>query len=229
MKRVYSLVSVVAVFVVAGCQEAQSQSPAASDTSPKVDRQVTQTAATSDEKDSKDEKKSIKIGDKGPAWENLAGTDDKKHSLKDLKDSKAVAVIFTCNTCPVAVAYEDRLIKLSNDYKNKGVAIVAINVNKDRHNSLDAMKKRAEEKGFPFAYLFDPSQQIARDYVATVTPHVFLLDGKGKLAYMGAMDDEMNADAVKHHHLKDAIDAVLAGKSPEVTTTKQLGCGIKYE
>ena len=158
--------------------------------------------------------KQKQVGDKGPAWKGLDGTDDKKHSLDDLKQSKAMAMVFTCNTCPVAVAYEDRLIKLSTDYKDKGVAIVAINVNKDTSNDLDAMKCLAEEKSFPFAYLFDPSsQQIARDYGATCTPHVFLLDQDRKVAYMGAkIDDEMNADAVKHHHLQDAIDAVLAGK-----------------
>jgi peroxiredoxin len=229
MKCLYSLVCVaVAVFAFGGCQEAQSKSSTASKTTPKVDSEVVPAAATSDAKNEKEDK-SIKIGDQGPAWENLAGTDDKKHSLKDLKESKAVAVIFTCNTCPVAVAYEDRMMKLSSDYKDKGVSLVAINVNKDPRNDLEAMKKRAEEKGFAFEYLFDPSQQIARDYGATVTPHVFLLDGKGKVAYMGAIDDEMNVDAVKQHYLKDAIDAVLAGKEPAVATTKQVGCGIKYE
>jgi peroxiredoxin len=229
MKYLYSLVCVaIGLFAFAGCQEAQSKSPAASKTTPKVDSEIIQTAATRNAKEEKEDK-SIKIGDKGPAWENLAGTDDKKHSLKDLKESKAVAVIFTCNTCPVAVAYEDRLMQLTSDYKDKGVSLVAINVNKDPRNDLEAMKKRAEEKGFTFEYLFDPSQQIARDYGATVTPHVFLLDGKGKVAYMGAVDDEMNVDAVKQHHLKDAIDAVLAGKEPAVAMTKQVGCGIKYE
>lgn len=224
MKCMFSSVSVVvAALVMAGCQEAKSESPAAA--SAKVDNEVTQTAATSETA----EEKSVGIGDKGPAWKNLAGTDDKQHSLKDLKKSKAIAIVFTCNTCPVVVAYEDRLIKLANDYKDKGVTIVAINVNKGPRNNLEAMKQRAEEKGFPFAYLFDPSQQIARDYAATCTPHVFLLDGKRKIAYMGAIDDNMNADAVKQHHLQDAIDAVLAGKTPTVAKTKQVGCGIAYE
>lgn len=192
----------------------------------KQDSDVKQAAATIavDKKE-----KGIKIGDKAPAWKMLAGTDDKEHSLKDLKKNKAVAVVFTCNTCPVAVAYEDRLIKLANDYKNKGVAIVAINVNGGESNNLDAMKERAEKKGFAFAYLFDPTQKIGRKYGATCTPHVFLLDQNRKIAYMGAIDDNMNADSVKQHSLQDAIDAVLAGKTPAVATTKQFGCGIKYE
>lgn len=175
------------------------------------------------------EDKELKLGDAAPAWKDLAGTDDKQHSLKDLEKSKAVAVVFTCNTCPVAQAYEERLIKLANDYKDKGVAVVAINVNKDPSNSLDAMKQRSEKKGLSYTYLFDPSQQIARDFGATCTPHAFLLDGKRKVVYMGAIDDDMNADSVKQHNLQAAIDAVLAGKEPTVAKTKQFGCGIHYE
>jgi peroxiredoxin len=223
MFRKFSVLSVaVAAMIFAGCQEARSKTPEAS---AKKDENVKQTAATSEAKD----EKGVKVGDKAPAWKELAGTDDKKHSLEDLKKAKAVAIVFTCNTCPVAVAYEDRLIKLASDYKDKGVAVVAINVNKDDRNNLDAMKERAEKKGFTFAYLTDPSQQSGRDYGATVTPHVFLLDRERKIAYIGAIDDNMNADEVKQHGLKDAIDAVLAGKAPEVTTTKQFGCGIRYE
>ncbi len=223
MMRMFGLMGVaVAAFMVAGCQEAKSKSPDANAPA-KVDSQVTQATATSDADD-----KSIKIGDKGPAWEDLMGTDDKPHSLKDLKKSKAVAVVFTCNTCPVAQAYEERLEKLSNDYKEKGVAIVAINVNDDPRNNLDAMKQRAEKKGFTYAYLIDPSQQIGREYGAVCTPHVFLLDSERKIAYMGAIDDNMNADSVKHHHLQDAIDAVLAGKAAAVGKTKPVGCGIQY-
>ena len=224
MSRAFGFVSVVAAaFIFAGCQEAQSKSP---DASTKVDGKVVQTVAVGE---STPEAKEVKVGNKGPAWEGLTGTDDKQHSLKDLKKSKVVAIIFTCNTCPVAEAYEDRLIKLANDYKDKGVSVVAINVNKDSRNDLDAMKQRAEKKGFTFDYLTDPSQKSARAYGATCTPHVFLLDGDGKIVYTGAIDDNMNADAVKMHSLQDAIDAVLAGKVPEVAVTKQFGCGIHYE
>jgi peroxiredoxin len=224
MNRAFGFISgVAAVFAIAGCQEAKSKSP---DASSKIDGQVIQTVAVGE---STLEAKEVKVGDKGPAWENLTGTDDKQHSLKDLKESKAVAIIFTCNTCPVAQAYEDRLMKLATDYKDKGVSIVAINVNKDARNDLDAMKQRSEKKGFTFDYLTDPSQKIARDYGATCTPHVFLLDSDRKIAYTGAIDDDMNADAVKKHSLQDAIDAVLAGKAPEVAVTKQFGCGIHYE
>lgn len=171
----------------------------------------------------------LAIGEPAPAWKELAGVDDKQHSLADLEDAKAVVVVFTCNQCPVAKAYEDRLIAIQNDYADKDVALVAINVNKAESELLPAMKERAEEKGFEFAYLHDPSQQIARDYGATVTPHVFILDGDRNLAYVGALDDNMKADKVEKQYLRDALDAILAGSTPETAETKPAGCGIKYE
>jgi peroxiredoxin len=239
MKCSIALLNIVAgMLLVVGCSKsevastepkpiAQSNSDAqAIDAGRTADSQVTPAAAV-EEKPT--EPAGVKIGDAGPAWENLTGTDDKQHNLKDLADAKAVAVIFTCNTCPVAVAYEDRLNQLARDYEDKGVSLVAINVNNNEGNKMPAMKERAEEKGFTFAYLYDPSQKIARDYGATVTPHVFLLDDERKVVYMGAIDDNMDTAAVKQHHLKDAIDATLAGQEPPMAETKQFGCGIKYE
>jgi peroxiredoxin len=140
-----------------------------------------------------------------------------------------VAVVFTCNSCPIAVDYEERLKQLVEDYQDAGVTLVAINVNNVERDRLPAMKERAEQQGFNFAYIYDPSQQIARDYAATVTPHVFLLDGERKVVYMGAIDDSRNPENVTKHHLRDAIDAVLAGEKPAVDTTKQFGCAIIYE
>jgi peroxiredoxin len=224
MIRTFGLLSIAVVGLISvGCQEAISKTPDAAATT--RDDNVQQAAAASDAK----EEKALGIGDKAPAWKELAGTDDKKHSLEDLKKNKAVAVVFTSNTCPVAQAYEDRLMKLATDYKDKGVAVVAINVANDPRNDLDAMKQRSEKKGFTFDYLTDPSQKVAREFGATCTPHVFLLDSDRKIAYMGAIDDDMNADAVKQRSLQDAIDAVLAGKAPAVAQTKQFGCGIHYE
>lgn len=169
------------------------------------------------------------VGAPAPQWKNLAGVDDKVHNLSDLKDAKAVAVVFTCNHCPVAKAYEDRLIELAADYGDKGIEVVAINVSNADADKLPAMKERAEEKGFKFAYLYDPSQQIGREFGATVTPHAFLLDGDRNIAYIGAIDDSMQPDKVTKRHLRDAIDAVLAGSKPEVASTKPIGCGIRYE
>lgn len=169
------------------------------------------------------------IGSPGPAWENLTGTDDKHHSLKDLADAKAVAVIFTCNDCPVAIEYEDRLVKLAADYQDKGVEVVAINVKTGDSEQLPAMKERAAAKGFNFAYVSDPSQAIGKAYGATVTPHVFVLDQSRKVAYIGAIDDNADESKVTKHSLRDALDAVVAGQEPAVATTKQFGCGISYQ
>jgi peroxiredoxin len=202
-----------------------TESTATATPSTNVDSDVVQTSATVEEP----ARASGKVGATAPTWENLEGIDGKQHRLADLADQKAVAVVFTCNTCPVAIAYEDRLIQLANDYKDKSVEIVAINVNKDEANQLPAMKERAEEKGFTFAYLFDPSQQIARDYGATVTPHAYLLNQERQVVYVGAIDDNQNQSAVQKQYLRDAIDATLAGQQPEVATTEPAGCGIKYE
>ncbi len=104
----------------------------------------------------------LDIADPAPQWTGIVGTDDKPHSLADYKDAKAVVVVFTCNHCPVATAYQDRLIALQKDYNNKGVQVIAICVNKDPADDLDAMKKRAESAGFNFPYLYDPTQQVGR-------------------------------------------------------------------
>jgi peroxiredoxin len=171
----------------------------------------------------------IEIGAAGPAWKGLAGVDGKTHSLSDLKSAKAVVVCFTCNHCPVAVAYQDRLVKFVKDYKGKGVALVAINVNNSEQDKLPAMKVRAKEKGFNFAYLYDPSQKIGREYGAKVTPHVFVLDGKRRVVYQGSFDDNMKVEKVQHHYVRDAVDAALAGKAPAKTANRAFGCGIQYE
>jgi peroxiredoxin len=176
-----------------------------------------------------DDRPGVKIGDEAPQWKDLEGIDSKAHSLADLEEAKAVLVVFTCNHCPVAQAYEDRLNELHKDYTDKDVQIVAINVNNMEADRLPAMKVRGEEKGFQFAYLYDPSQKIGREFGATVTPHAFVLDQDRKIAYMGAIDDEMNPEKVTTRYVRDALDAVLAGESPETADTKAFGCGIKYE
>ncbi len=171
----------------------------------------------------------LKIGDAAPEFSALVGVDGQKHSLADYQHAKIVVVVFTCNHCPVARAYEDRLVALQKDYRAKGVQLVAVNVNNLAADRLDKMKQRAKQKGFNFPYLYDPTQKIGRDYGATVTPHVFVLDGNRKVAYMGAVDDSMAAANVKTHYLRDTLDALLAGGEPPKQITKQFGCSIKYE
>jgi peroxiredoxin len=174
--------------------------------------------------------KALELGQKAPDFKEIVGTDDKKHSLAEYKDADAIVLIFTCNQCPVAVACEDRIVELQKSYKDKKVQVVAINVNNDPGDKLDKMKERASAKGFNFPYLYDPTQKVARDYGAAVTPDVVLLNKNREVAYLGLIDDSpLNEAEVKQAHLRDAIDAVLAGKKPEVAETRAKGCGIKWD
>ena len=182
------------------------------------------------------------IGQKSPGFSGLVGVDGKEHGLDDYAEAKAVVVVFTCNHCPVAKAYEDRLIALQGDYEAKGVQVVAINPNSPKkvpQDSLEKMKERAAGEGlgdwrktdepFNFPYLVDATQEVAKAYGATCTPHVFVLDKDRNVAYAGAVDDSMAPDKVKQHFLRDALDAILDGKQPEKAVTKQFGCGIKWD
>ena len=173
--------------------------------------------------------RTIDIGQAAPSWSELIGTDDKRHSLDEHKTAKAIVVVFTCNHCPVAKAYEDRLLALHAKYRDKGVVLVAISVSLLETDGLPEMKKRATAKKYGFSYLRDSTQKIGHAYGATSTPQVFLLDGARKVAYMGKIDDSLHAEKVTEPFLADAIDAVLAGKEPEVTETKPTGCPIEYE
>jgi peroxiredoxin len=174
----------------------------------------------------------LKLGDPAPKWSGLSGTDDVQHGLSDYAGAEVLVVVFTCNNCPVAQAYQDRLIALQKDYQPKGVQVVAIDVNKTE--GLAEMKERAKEKDYNFPYLYDATQKSARDHGATTTPHVFLFDKDRKdrarkLVYVGGIDDQMNESKVEQHYLRDALDAVLAGKVPAKQKTAHPGCGIKWK
>ncbi len=171
----------------------------------------------------------VKIGDPSPDWSGIIGVDGKKHSLSDYKDAKIIVMVCTCNHCPVSVAYEDRIIQFVKDYQDKGVQLIAFNVNNIPEDRLDKMIERAKQKGFNFPYIYDPTQKMARDYGALVTPHFFVLDQERKVRYIGAMDDNNNPAKVTKNYLRDAVDALLAGKEPPVTETKARGCTVKYE
>ena len=166
------------------------------------------------------------IGDAGPAWKDLPGTDGKSHSLADI-DKKVVVVVFTCNSCPVATDYEDRIIALAKKYSDR-VALVAINVNRTAEDSLEMMKKRAEEKQLPYPYLFDETQQIAKDYGAAFTPEFFVLGPDRKIIYMGGMDDNSEPAQTKVNYLGPAVEAALAGTKPEVAEAVARGCRIPF-
>ncbi len=169
----------------------------------------------------------LDIGSAAPAWKNLPGVDDARHSLADLKDKRVVVVVFTCNSCPVATDYEDRIVQSANKHAAE-VSFVAINVNRIPEDSLPKMQERAKEKKFPFPYLFDESQQIAKDYGATFTPEFFVLGPERKIVYMGGLDDSSDPAMVKTHYLEPAIEAALAGAAPAVKEAPARGCRIRY-
>ena len=171
----------------------------------------------------------LDIGDSAPRFQGLAGVDGKQHGLDDYKDAKLLVLCFTCNHCPVASAYEERFIEFAKRYREAGVAFVAVSVSVFPPDRLEKMKERAAKSGFNFDYLADETQETGRAYGATVTPHLFVLDKQRKVAYMGAFDDSMHATKVKYHYVRDAVDALLAGKTPEVTESLQRGCEIEYE
>jgi peroxiredoxin len=172
----------------------------------------------------------LNIGDKAPEWKDLPGVDGKTHSLAELSDKTAVVLVFTCNSCDVATDYEDRIIELAKKYAGPEgkAAVVAVNVNKIPEDSLEKMKERAAAKKFPFTYLFDETQKIAKDYGATFTPEFFVLDRERKIAYMGGMDDHSSAAQVTKNYLSPALDAILAGSAPETKETSAIGCMIRY-
>ncbi len=170
------------------------------------------------------------IGDKVEDF-SLKGVDGKMHSLADYADSKGVVVIFTCNHCPYAVMYEDRIIDLHRKYADQGFPVIAINPNDPEvvpGDSYENMIKRAEEKDFPFAYVMDEGQKVYPKFGATKTPHVFLLDKEMVVRYIGAIDNSpRDASGVTETYLEDAIAAVAADKAPSPAKTKAIGCSVK--
>ncbi len=200
-----------------------------------------QTANNTDKKDKnyslvkKDEKKTVgyDIGDTVEDFtlKNIVGN---TVSLSDYTDAKGFAIIFTCNHCPYAIAYEDRIVELDKKYKQLGYPVIAINPNDPDvvpEDSFVKMQERAKEKGFTFPYLMDEGQKVYPKFGARKTPHVYLLQKTNKgneVAYIGAIDDNYsNADKVEEHYLANAIDALIAGKKPEPAKTKAIGCSIK--
>jgi len=172
----------------------------------------------------------FKVGDKAIDF-NLKNIDGKMVSMAGMKDAKGYIVTFTCNTCPYAVMYEDRLIDLHKKYAPQGYPVIAINPNDPavkKGDSVEAMKVRAKDKSFPFVYLFDDGQKVYPKYGATKTPHVFLLDKDLTVKYIGAIDDNTNdASAVKVKYVENAIANIEAGKDPDPSYTKAIGCSIK--
>lgn len=175
--------------------------------------------------------KSPEIGDKAPEWKDLQGTDDKKHSLQDLEDAAVVVVCFTCNSCPYAVDYEERLVALQTKYSDakKKVQLVAINSNVIPSDRLDKMKERAAARKFNFPYIQDETQEVAKAYGAIYTPEFYVLNEDRRIIYRGAMDDSTNADKVKVRYVELAVEAALAGRKPDTEKTGARGCTIRFK
>jgi peroxiredoxin len=167
----------------------------------------------------------------------LPNVDGKQVSLADYESSKGFIVVFTCNTCPYAKAYESRVMALDTKFSEKGFPVIAINPNdieKQPDDSIEAMKKVSSKKGYTFPYLRDDSQEVAKAFGATKTPHVYLLSkesaGKYKVEFIGAIDDSPNdASDVSERYVEDAINSLLAGSKPKVTEKRAIGCTIKWK
>lgn len=174
--------------------------------------------------------KQLNVGDAAPGWSGLIGTDDKPHSLAELADKEVLVVCFTCNTCPYAVDYEDRLIALAKRFAADGnkCALVAVNANKVKDDLLPAMQERAKAKGFNFPYLHDETQQVAKSYGAAYTPEFVVLNKDRKVVYLGAMDDSPDGKKITKRYVEDAVAATLAGKLPEVKEAPAVGCAVRY-
>ena len=182
----------------------------------------------------------LAIGSKAPEF-SLAGVDGKQYSLKDFADKKVLAVVFTCNHCPTAQAYEDRLIKLASDYGDKSVAVIAVSPNdpkavrldelgySDMNDSYEEMKVRAKEMGYNFPYLYDgDTQAMSAAYGPVATPHAFVFDKDRKLQYVGRLDGSEKPGTAQAEDMRKAIDAVLAGKPVQEPVTKTFGCSVKW-
>ncbi len=170
-----------------------------------------------------DDSLKLKAGDNAPDFKATA-TDGKEVSLETVKDAEVVVLVFTCNQCPVAVAYEDRINDLAKKYKDQKVELIAINNSKNEN--VEQMKERAEKKGFKFTYAYEGDGESARDYGAKVTPHVFVLDKERKLVYQGALDN--NQKNPTEHFVADVLDSTLKGDTIEVNHRKAFGCTIKF-
>lgn len=175
------------------------------------------------------------IGDMADDFK-LKNIDGNMVSMADYNSANGLIVVFTCNHCPYAKLYEQRIIDLHKKYSSQGYSVVAINPNdpvKVPDDSYENMVKRAKEKSYPFAYLFDESQQVAKAFGATRTPHVYLLkkiQDKYRVSYIGAIDDNpQNASEVEQKYVEDAIASLKKGDNVAVSSTKAIGCTIKWK
>lgn len=175
---------------------------------------------------------SLEIGDAAPMQATkMKSTSGEMVSLEDVKASNGLLVVFTCNTCPFVVAWEDRYTSIQQQAKKNNIGVILVNSNegkRDGDDSFDAMKKHGKEQGFTAPYVVDNDSKLANAFGAATTPHVYLFDNAMKLAYVGAIDDNYkSANDADKHYLKDAMNSLVAGKKINPNKTKALGCSIK--
>ena len=171
------------------------------------------------------------MGEPAPAWADLPGVNGRRHALDELNDKDVVVVAFTSNTCPVALGYVGRVKAFVDRHARQGdrVGLVAINVNIDQPDEdLAAMRSHATAEAFNFPYLLDRSQQVGMAYGVITSPEFFVLDRDRRVRYRGEMDDHQVAERATHNYVEEAVRALLAGKSPDVTRTWPHGCLVNY-
>lgn len=172
-------------------------------------------------------------GDAAPPFDGLLGTDGKTHSLQEFAHASVLQVVFTCLHCPYAQAWEGRLLQIAKEYAPKGVATIWINPNETVNypdDRLERMVARAKSKGYPFPYVRDDSQQVAKAYGALVTPHPFVFDKARKLVFQGKPDDSWQEPSkVQHQYLREALDAAVAGRAAPTAQTSVIGCTVKWK
>jgi peroxiredoxin len=171
----------------------------------------------------------ISIGDAGPSFE-LPDTEGERHRLEDA--APATVVVFTCNHCPYALAWHDRIVAAARDYADRGIRFLAINSNdaaRYPRDSFEAMRERVRAENWPLPYLHDSSQEVASAWGAKVTPDVFVLDSDGRLRYRGAPDGDYADPSQNAAWLREALDAVLTGRDPQPAETEPVGCSIKWK
>jgi peroxiredoxin len=175
-------------------------------------------------------KTGISVGDAAPSFE-LPDTEGNTLALED-GDAQATVVVFTCNHCPYALAWHDRILSVARDYDDRGARFLAINPNDGERypaDSYEAMQKRVRSEEWPLPYLRDESQDVARAFGAKTTPDVFVLDAERRLRYRGAPDADYNDPSQNASWLREALDAVLAGREPDTPETDPVGCSVKWK
>jgi len=175
----------------------------------------------------------LQLGTPAPQRETkMRNVDGKELSIADVAGSKGTLVIFTCNHCPWAKAWETRIAELGNTYRQRGIGVIAINANdpaEHAEDSFDGMVQRAKDKNFQFPYVVDKGSTVAKAFGAERTPEAFLFAADGTLVYHGTIDDNAeDASAVKQHYLRDALESVASAQPVAMKETKALGCSIKY-